>query len=246
MRDCVGTTLLFSEWTRTRCSTCVPKRRVGNSGNNPSDLGVALRDSHRKTQSGQAAASQVWQEQQIADLEAAGCTVILPDGSRTFPNTFFGNFQHWWHYQMLSIGVRKPVLPRGPASFPAEAEPMQAETAGGDVAGVGGNVTDVDAAYPTPLPTFVPISVFQDDAANLLDVSEVNSHTAVLGKSGDGKTHLTCHLIMQWAPIKGWNHGWVAAIMPRPTWENNTLYSKLLDPALVYFVDDYPSKDDRD
>ena len=23
-------------------------------------------------------------------------------------------------------------------------------------------------------------------------------------------------LIMQWAPIKGWNHGWAVAIMPRP------------------------------
>ena len=90
---------------------------------------------------------------------------------------------------------------------------MQVETAGGDVAAAGG--VGVDAAYPTPLPIFVPISVFQDDAANLLDVPEVNSHTAVLGKSGDGKTHLTCHLIMQWAPIKGWNHGWVAAIMTR-------------------------------
>jgi hypothetical protein len=50
------------------------------------------------------------------------------------------------------------------------------------------------AAYPTPLPIFVPISVFQDDNGNLLDVLAVNSLTAILGKSGGGKAHLVCHL----------------------------------------------------
>jgi hypothetical protein len=69
--------------------------------------------------------------------------------------------------------------------------------------------------YPTPLPVLKPISVFQDDDGNLLNVSELNNHTAVIGRSGEGKTHLTCHLIMQWAQIKGWNYGWVIAIMPR-------------------------------
>ena len=79
----------------------------------------------------------------------------------------------------------------------------------------GGIGAGVDVMYPTPLPILTPIKVFQDADGNLLNVSELNSHTAVIGRSGEGKTHLACHLIMQWAPIKGWNHGWVMAIMPR-------------------------------
>jgi hypothetical protein len=79
----------------------------------------------------------------------------------------------------------------------------------------GGIGAGVDVVYPTPLPIFTPINVFMDADGNLLNVSELNSHTAVIGRSGEGKTHLACHLIMQWGPIKGWNHGWVMAIMPR-------------------------------
>jgi hypothetical protein len=96
------------------------------------------------------------------------------------------------------------------------AEPMQVESSGGSTVAGGGIGAGVDVVYSTPLPIFVPISVFQDDNGNLLDVLAVYCHTAILGKSGGGKTHLVCHLIMQWAPIKGWNHGWVVAIMPRP------------------------------
>ena len=47
--------------------------------------------------------------------------------------------------------------------------------------------------YPTPLPIFVPLSVFQDDNGNLLDLLAVNCHTAILGMSRGGKTHLACH-----------------------------------------------------
>eukprot|EP00035_Acanthoeca_spectabilis_P016976 m.354065 g.354065 ORF g.354065 m.354065 type:complete len:333 (-) comp16594_c0_seq1:1387-2385(-) len=80
------------------------------------------------------------------------------------------------------------------------------------------------------------------------DVSEVNAHTAVLGSTGDGKTHLAVHLIMQWAPVKGWNHGWAAAIMPKSTWmaqcKNGVLrfWQRLLEGKQVYFIDDYPTK----
>jgi hypothetical protein len=59
----------------------------------------------------------------------------------------------------------------------------------------GGCITTGDTpAYPTPLPIFVPVSFFQDDNSNPLDVLAVNCHTAILGKSGSGKTHLACHL----------------------------------------------------
>jgi hypothetical protein len=92
-------------------------------------------------------------------------------------------------------------------------EPRSRTDAGGEQG--GGIGAGVDVVYPTPLPILTPIKVFQDADGNLLSVSELNSHTAVIGRSGEGKTHLTCHLIMQWAPIKGWNHGWVIAIMPR-------------------------------
>ena len=92
---------------------------------------------------------------------------------------------------------------------------MQVESSGGSTVAGGGIGAGVDAMYPTPLPILTPIKVFQDANGNLLNVSELNSHTAVIGRSGEGKTHLTCHLIMQWEPIKGWNHGWVMAIMPR-------------------------------
>jgi hypothetical protein len=96
------------------------------------------------------------------------------------------------------------------------AELMQVESSGGSTKD-GESITTGDApAYPTPLPIFVPVSFFQDDNSNPLDVLAVNCHTAILGKSGGGKTHLACHLIMQWASIKRWNHGWVVAIMPRP------------------------------
>lgn len=54
-----------------------------------------------------------------------------------------------------------------------------ATTGGGSVGGV-----NVDAMYPTPLPRHQ----FEDDDGNELDVTEINSHIAVLGKSGDGKT----------------------------------------------------------
>jgi hypothetical protein len=94
------------------------------------------------------------------------------------------------------------------------AEPMQVESSGGSSVAGGGIGAGVDVVYPTPLPILTPINVFMDADGNLLNVSELNSHTAVIGRSGEGKTHLTCHLIMQWAPIKGWNHG-VMAIMPR-------------------------------
>jgi hypothetical protein len=94
-------------------------------------------------------------------------------------------------------------------------EPMQVESSGGSSVAGGGIGAGVDVMYPTPLPILTPINVFMDADGNLLNVSELNSHTAVIGRSGEGKTHLTCHLIMQWAPIKGWNHGWVMAIMPR-------------------------------
>jgi hypothetical protein len=74
------------------------------------------------------------------------------------------------------------------------AELMQVEISGGSTKD-GGSITTGDApAYATPLRIFVPISVFQDDNGNLLDVRAVNSHTAILGKSGGGKTHLACHL----------------------------------------------------
>ena len=96
------------------------------------------------------------------------------------------------------------------------AELMQVESSGGSTKD-GGSITTGDApAYPTPLPIFVPVSFVQDDNSNPLDVLAVNSHTAILGELNGGKTRLVCHLIMQWAPIKGWNHGWAVAIMPRP------------------------------
>ena len=74
------------------------------------------------------------------------------------------------------------------------AEPTQVESAGGSTLAGGGIGAGVDVVYPTPLPIFVPLSVFQDDNGNLLDVLAVNSHTAILGMPGGGKTHLTCHL----------------------------------------------------
>jgi hypothetical protein len=74
------------------------------------------------------------------------------------------------------------------------AEPTQVESAGGSTLAGGGIGAGVDVVYPTPLPIFVPLSVFQDDNGNLLDVLAVNSHTAILGMPGGGKTQLTCHL----------------------------------------------------
>jgi hypothetical protein len=95
------------------------------------------------------------------------------------------------------------------------AELVQVEISGGSTKD-GGSITTGDTpAYPTPLPIFVLVSDFLDNNSNPLDMLAVNSHTAMLGKTGGGKTHLACHLIIQWAPIKGWNHGWVVAIMPR-------------------------------
>ena len=34
-------------------------------------------------------------------------------------------------------------------------------------------------------------------------IFELSCHTAILGKTGSGKTHLACHLIMEWASLKG-------------------------------------------
>lgn len=65
------------------------------------------------------------------------------------------------------------------------------------------------------LPMFSPVDFFRDNNGHMCDVNTVNSHTVVLGRSGEGKTHLTVHLIMQWANVKGWSYGWVGAIMPR-------------------------------
>jgi hypothetical protein len=73
------------------------------------------------------------------------------------------------------------------------AELMQVEISGGSTKDGGSITTDDAPAYPTPLPIFVPISVFQDDNGNLLDVLAVNCHTAILGMSRGGKTHLACH-----------------------------------------------------
>jgi hypothetical protein len=71
---------------------------------------------------------------------------------------------------------------------------MQVESSGGSTKVGGSTTADDTPAYPTPLPICVPVSVFQDDNSNPLDVLAVNCHTAILGKSGGGKTHLACHL----------------------------------------------------
>ena len=74
------------------------------------------------------------------------------------------------------------------------AELMRVESSGGSTKVGGSTTADDTPAYPTPLPIFVPVSFFQDDNSNPLDVLAVNCHTAILGKSGGGKTHLACHL----------------------------------------------------
>jgi hypothetical protein len=74
------------------------------------------------------------------------------------------------------------------------AELMQVESSGGSTVAGGGIGAGGDVVYSTPLPIFVPVSVFQDDNSNVLDVLAVNSLTAILGKSGGGKAHLACHL----------------------------------------------------
>ena len=77
------------------------------------------------------------------------------------------------------------------------AELVQVEISGGSTKD-GGSITTGDTpAYPTPLPIFVLVSDFLDNNSNPLDMLAVNSHTAMLGKTGGGKTRLICHLIMQ-------------------------------------------------
>jgi hypothetical protein len=70
-------------------------------------------------------------------------------------------------------------------------------------------------SIPAGLPVFSPVDFFKDGDGNMVDSNAVNTNTVVLGRAGEGKTHLTMHLIMQWAYVKGWSYGWVAAIMPR-------------------------------
>jgi hypothetical protein len=67
----------------------------------------------------------------------------------------------------------------------------------------------------TPLPKFEPDILFKDNDGNHIDAFELNTHTSVIGASGGGKTHLASELIIQCAPFKGWNYGWVRAIMPK-------------------------------
>jgi len=98
------------------------------------------------------------------------------------------------------------------------------------------------AAYPTPLPIFVLVSDFLDNNSNPLDMLAVNSHTAMLGETGGGETHLACHLIIQWASIKRWNHGWVVAIMPRPVRNcpHAALHAALSEPHMPFITPRQP------
>jgi hypothetical protein len=63
------------------------------------------------------------------------------------------------------------------------AELMQVEISGGSTKDGGnrtGSITTGDTPeYPTPLPIFVPVSDFQDDKSNPLEVLVVNSLTAI-------------------------------------------------------------------
>eukprot|EP00035_Acanthoeca_spectabilis_P016977 m.354226 g.354226 ORF g.354226 m.354226 type:complete len:307 (-) comp16594_c0_seq11:1977-2897(-) len=203
------TTVIFPAWTRTRCSACVPKKRQPHSASCP---GQQLLNDHRKFQDTLAAVNQIKRER-IDDLLADGYTVLGPDGSTVHRNTWAGVAWRWYEHQLMSFGLKAEPTPIG-ATTSATEVPSVAPMGLDPVAAGRAPQTNRDAC-PTVLPTFVPIRVFQDASGYLTDVSEANAHTAVLGSTGDGKTHLAVHLIMQWAPVKGWNHGWAAAIMPK-------------------------------
>eukprot|EP00037_Helgoeca_nana_P022261 m.226909 g.226909 ORF g.226909 m.226909 type:complete len:644 (-) comp25935_c1_seq12:3842-5773(-) len=163
-----------------------------------------------------------------------------------FPNTITGNLQYWLHHQLLSIGWRKPPTLEQVAVQRALAAPpgtsMEVEGGGG----VRGANTAPAIAVPTGLPTFKPNQIFTSKDGNFVDARAIPSHTVVLGMIGGGKTHLTLHLIMQWAVPKGWAYGWVAGMMPRDTWLNNPRYKELLEEKQVIFIDEYKSKKERE
>eukprot|EP00035_Acanthoeca_spectabilis_P016986 m.354200 g.354200 ORF g.354200 m.354200 type:complete len:295 (-) comp16594_c0_seq9:1977-2861(-) len=191
------TTVIFPAWTRTRCSACVPKKRQPHSASCP---GQQLLNDHRKFQDTLAAVNQIKRER-IDDLLADGYTVLGPDGSTVHRNTWAGVAWRWYEHQLMSFGLKAEPTPIG-SSF-SSADGIGSCCCWDSSSDESGRVPD-SAAY-----------ICTNQCLSRCDVSEVNAHTAVLGSTGDGKTHLAVHLIMQWAPVKGWNHGWAAAIMPK-------------------------------
>eukprot|EP00035_Acanthoeca_spectabilis_P017897 m.377902 g.377902 ORF g.377902 m.377902 type:complete len:677 (+) comp16705_c4_seq62:381-2411(+) len=163
-----------------------------------------------------------------------------PPGFGLYPSTWYGSFCRVWDGLKLMAGGHTPApRPVHRANFPTAGDnDMEVEIANAPPSTLSG-------APSAGLPMFSPVDFFRDNNGHMCDVNTVNSHTVVLGRSGEGKTHLTVHLIMQWANVKGWSYGWVGAIMPRATWDGNLPYHDLLDESQVFFLDNYPSKKDK-
>ena len=88
------------------------------------------------------------------------------------------------------------------------------------------NVRESFTGGQQSLPMFSPMDFFINGDGGLT-TDDINTHTAIIGKTGEGKTHLVWYHIMQWSMIRGWSQGWVGVIMPR------TVRVRCLTTALI-------------
>ena len=84
------------------------------------------------------------------------------------------------------------------------------------------------------------------DGQPMMDGDEMN-HAAFVGTSGFGKTVAVVHNATLLSGFMGWTNGFAVAIMPRGTWKarGNSIYHQLLDERQVFFIEDYPTDDDK-
>jgi len=80
----------------------------------------------------------------------------------------------------------------------------------------------------------------------MMDGDEMN-HAAFVGTSGFGKTVAVVHNATLLSGFMGWTNGFAVAIMPRGTWKarGNNICHQLLDQRQVFFIEDFPTNEDK-